>query len=103
MLLRKPISLPPFSPQKALTLACVLTAPVLLTACASTPVGTVKPFETALRDVCISQDDSLTEKTAQQIEANNLALRELLERGSQCPKPTGRTKQQPAVIEPKTS
>lgn len=71
-------------------LRALLIVPVLLSGCASTPVATVEPFRTAMRDVCVSRDDALTERTAQQVEANNLALRKLLSRGSQCPKPTGK-------------
>ena len=68
----------------------MLSSLVLLSGCASTPVATVEPFRGAVRDVCISNDDVLTERTAQQIEANNLALRRMFRRGSQCPKPTGK-------------
>lgn len=55
-----------------------------------------------LQDVCVSREDELTEKTAQSIEANNLALRRICKRKSQCPAPTGKAK--PAdKSEPKTS
>lgn len=76
--------------------AMVLLCPVLLCGCSSILAGTaepkrvvvtVKPVRTALRDVCISraEADRLTEETAQAIEANNLALRKLAGRSSQCP------------------
>lgn len=84
---------------------------VLLSGCSSTPVATVEPFRTALKDVCVSREDHLTEGTAQRIEANNLALRKMLDRPSQCPKPQGRAggrlpagqSPAPAKEEPKTS
>lgn len=78
----------------------------LLAGCSSTPVATVEPFRTALRDVCIAREDVLSEGTAKQIEANNLALRRMLKRGSQCPRPSGTPAPQPAVEqsrEPSTS
>ena len=81
----------------------MLTGPALLSACSSTPVATVEPFRTAVRDVCISRDDKLTERTASQIEANNLALRKMLERGSQCPKATGKKAPEPKADKPEAS
>lgn len=78
----------------------------LLAGCSSTPVATVEPFRAALRDVCVAREDRLSEGTAQQIEANNLALRRMLKRGSQCPRPSGTPAPQPAVEqsrEPSTS
>ncbi|MGL4396606.1 MAG: hypothetical protein ACRCS9_08720 [Hyphomicrobium sp.] len=79
-----------------------------LAGCSSTPVATVKPVTIALRDVCVSRDDLLTESTAQAIEANNLALRKLKGK-STCPKPS-RAAPPPApmpkpsiMAEPKTS
>lgn len=76
--------------------ACLLSSLVLLSGCGGTAVATVEPFRMALHDVCISRDDVLTEKTAQAIEANNLALRRGFKRGSQCPKPTGKIMGPPA-------
>lgn len=86
--------------------AAPLTCLALLGGCSSTPVATVEPFRTALRDVCIAREDVLTEDTAKQIEANNLALRRMLKRGSQCPKPRGKPPVEPtpqANSEPSTS
>jgi len=78
----------------------MLSALVLLSGCATTPVATVDPFRTALRDVCISSQDQLSEPTAQQIEANNLALRRMLSRGSQCPRAKGGAAPAPAKAAP---
>jgi hypothetical protein len=49
----------------------------LLCGCAKTFVATAGPSCRALQTVLISQDDGLTEGTAQQIEANNLAREKL--------------------------
>jgi len=77
----------------------------LLAGCSGTPVATVEPFRTALRDVCVAREDVLSEGTAQQIEANNLALRRMLKRGSQCRAPGGKPAAVPAQAkrEPSTS
>lgn len=73
--------------------AAIVSAALLLGGCGQTLVATVDPFcgdppDAPLEDVCISKHDRLTEGTAQRIEANNLALRKLCRRESQCPKPT---------------
>ena len=88
----------------------LLSSQALLTACASNTVATVDPFKATLRDICISQDDHLTEGTAQQIEATNRKFGVAFKRSSQCPKATGKPKVQPAAPaasdppkEPKTS
>lgn len=54
-------------------LALLLCAPVLLPGCAKNFVATARPHCKAVTTVWISKDDTLTEGTAQQIEANNLA------------------------------
>jgi hypothetical protein len=46
--------------------------------CAQTQyVATAKPFSRSVKQVCISKTDQITEGTASQIEANNLALSKL--------------------------
>lgn len=51
---------------------------VLFGGCAKeVPVATSKPFCRAMKNVCISNDDVLTERTASQIEANNLGHKRL--------------------------
>lgn len=66
-----------------LKLGSLLILPALLGACASATAITVTPLcgETAakapIKPVCINKDDALTEKTASQIEGNNLALTKL--------------------------
>jgi hypothetical protein len=60
---------------KPLKLGSLLSALALLCGCA-TPrtvvIATSKPFCDAVKHVCISASDVLTEPTAQQIEGNNL-------------------------------
>ena len=90
MLFRKSMPLQRISLTKAKWLALLPIGLAPLSACSSTPVATVDPFRTALRDVCVSREDKLTEPTARAIERNNLALREMLDRSSQCPKPRGK-------------
>lgn len=55
-------------------LALLLSGQVLLSGCAATErvVATAEPFCEAVKPVCHSRDDRLTEGTASQIEANNL-------------------------------
>lgn len=53
--------------------ALLLCALALLPGCAKTIVATAGPSCRAVQTVLISKDDTLTEGTAQQIEANNLA------------------------------
>jgi hypothetical protein len=54
-----------------------LCALVLLPGCAPTIVSTARPSCRALLTVTIDNEDWLTEGTAQQIEANNLARERL--------------------------
>lgn len=55
-------------------LACLLLGLVLLSGCATPSiVATVEPVCRAVRHTCVSRADQLTEGTASQIEANNLA------------------------------
>jgi hypothetical protein len=58
-------------------LALPLCALVLLPGCAPTIVATAAPSCRALQTVLIDNEDWLTEQTAQQIEANNLARERL--------------------------
>jgi hypothetical protein len=58
-------------------LASLLTYPALLTGCANQVVGTAQPTCRAIRTVLVSKDDVLTDGTATQIEANNLARKRL--------------------------
>jgi hypothetical protein len=60
-----------------LTRALLLCALGLLPGCAPTVVATAQPSCRALLSVTIDNDDWLTEATAQQIEANNLARERL--------------------------
>jgi hypothetical protein len=54
---------------------------LLLAGCSSTQyVATAKPFSRAVKTVCIDKADQLTEATASQIEANNLALSKIYQR-----------------------
>jgi hypothetical protein len=55
----------------------LLCSPALLCGCAKTFVATAGPSCRAMQTVLISKDDGLTELTAQQIEANNLARERL--------------------------
>ena len=64
----------------------MLIVPVLLGACSSNIAVTAEPFAKAFKRVCVSRHDRLTEGTAQQIEANNLALKSILGGYGQCPK-----------------
>lgn len=58
----------------AIKLASPLLVLVLLSACAKeTIVATAEPLCESVRQVCISRGDVLTEGTASQVEANNLA------------------------------
>lgn len=68
---------------KLLMLASLLPALVLLSGCAKevVAIADARPFCAAVKPVCISKDDVLTEGTASQIEANNLG------RASICGKP----------------
>lgn len=52
--------------------------------CAKEVVVTAEPLCAAVRNVCISRDDKLTEGTASQIEANNLARRRLCGKPPSC-------------------
>jgi hypothetical protein len=64
---------------RLLLLASLLLYPALLTGCASTTAGTVtaRPMCRAIQLVRVSKDDVLTEGTASQVEANNLARKRL--------------------------
>lgn len=70
-------------PWKLGVLPCALA---LLCGCASKPVVIVssKPLCAAVRNVCISKDDELTEGTASQIEGNNLARAKLCGKPKPC-------------------
>lgn len=55
------------------TLALIALAALMLAGCETTKyVPTSAPFCKAVQTVCISKDDTLTEGTASQVEANNL-------------------------------
>ncbi len=77
-----------------------IAAALLLAGCVSATAITVAPLcgETAakapIKPVCISKDDALTEKTASQIEGNNLALTKLCKVKVDCKK----QKQKPKPI-----
>lgn len=69
---------------KPCNIVLLLVALVLSTGCASESiVATAEPFCAAVKHVCISRDDRLTEGTAQQLEANNLGRKPI------CPLPKG--------------
>ena len=55
------------------TTTLILILATALAGCATTPVATVEPVCGGLRTVWVAKDDVLTERTASQIEANNLA------------------------------
>lgn len=61
---------------------CIFAA-LLFSACASNTVVTV-PVCGPIKTVCISKDDALTEKTASQIEGNNLALSKMCKVKASC-------------------
>jgi hypothetical protein len=72
---------------KLLRLVGMLSVPALLAGCSGAIAVTAEPFAKSFKRVCISKNDKLTEYTAQQIEANNLALKSILGGYGDCPKP----------------
>lgn len=63
----------------------VMASAMFLGACSKeVPVATSKPFCRAVKPVCISKDDVLTDGTATQIEANNLGHRSVCGRPPKC-------------------
>lgn len=62
---------------KLLLLASLLTCLVPLAGCSQSIVATAEPTCRAIKRVLVSKDDVLTEGTATQIEANNLARKRL--------------------------
>ena len=77
---------------KPLKLASLLLSLALLSGCASATAVTVKPLcgetpaKAPIKPICPSKDDVLTEGTASQIEADNLALSRLCKRPTICRK-----------------
>jgi hypothetical protein len=65
--------------------AIIVALAALMGGCATEPVAVVAPVCKSMTTVWISKDDALTEKTAQQIEGNNLARARLC--GGATPKP----------------
>jgi hypothetical protein len=59
----------------------------MLGGCATQYVASAKPFSKAVTPICISKQDQMTEGTAQQIEADNLALQQITKRRVPCAQP----------------
>ena len=74
--------------KKLLLRASALTCLMLLPGCAKEPavIATSKPFCQAVQPVCISRDDSLTDKTARRLLANEYGREAVCGKPPRCPK-----------------